>query len=206
MKKKRVSTKKLIATIIILIIIIIGMFISNNAKKTYFGRDNLKGKLLTGSDTPDDDVNKCSGTNADGSVTDTNTGVTIPDSCNPAGGLTNAFCVDGSIVQFGQACENGCQNGACIFPEPPSQIGDIDGDSYVGMSDLQALTDNWLEGCKPNFPDNPPCSPEGDDSCGGADLNGDGCVNMQDFAILTDNWSPPPDDSTPDKSPPPINN
>lgn len=62
-------------------------------------------------------------------------------------------------------------------PDPPTCVGDIDGDKNIGASDLLTLLAAW--GTCPQ----PPAT------CL-ADLDSDGCVGASDLLILLGNWGP----------------
>ena len=54
--------------------------------------------------------------------------------------------------------------------------GDLNGDCYVDMLDIQIFAEQWLEPSDPNSEQNY------------ADFDGVGGVNMSDFGLLTQNW------------------
>jgi len=54
--------------------------------------------------------------------------------------------------------------------------GDLNGDCYVDMLDIQIFAEQWLEPSDPNSEPN------------FADFDGIGGVNMSDFGLLTQNW------------------
>ena len=72
--------------------------------------------------------------------------------------------------QYSRNLGTGC--GIELVSSPPI-TGDLDGDSAVDLSDLDALADNWLQSVQP--------------LCDG-DISGDGMVNFKDFAVLGQHW------------------
>lgn len=62
-------------------------------------------------------------------------------------------------------------------PDPPTCVGDIDGDKNIGASDLLTLLAAW--GTCPQPPTTCP-----------ADLDSDGCVGSTDLLTLLGNWGP----------------
>ena len=68
------------------------------------------------------------------------------------------------------------QMSGCADTEHPYPAGDLDGDCYVDVSDVEHFVGKWLQLCM---------TPGWCESC---DLNMDGKVDLADFAILAGNW------------------
>ena len=54
------------------------------------------------------------------------------------------------------------------------QPGDLNGDGYVGLDDLQLILDNWNRTIRDNF---------------SADVNGDNYIGLDDLQVVLDNWN-----------------
>ena len=68
---------------------------------------------------------------------------------------------------YGDWTDNG---GNIVADECPVECPDINGDGYVGVSDLLVIIDQW------GLTNSP------------ADVNSDGIVNVLDLLIVIDNW------------------
>ena len=111
-----------------------------------------------------------------GSVADNTTGDfgnasdLLIGSFNDSSGTTNKqFVGDIDFVRISQAALNTLE-----FVQPYNLVGDLDGDGFVGLSDLDIILGSWNQGVPAGDPPDP---------------SGDGFVGLDDLDIVLGNWN-----------------